>query len=81
MPPYLFAVHNGHRHDDQEGTELPNDEAAREEALQVIRDLKKNNETGWKGWTIEVTEGDRKVWQIPFIGRNGGLGNTRGIKT
>jgi hypothetical protein len=37
MPPYRFAVHNGHRHDDQERTELPSDEAAREEVLQVIR--------------------------------------------
>ncbi len=31
--------------------------AAREMALWVIRDLKKNNVTGRKGWTVEVTEG------------------------
>jgi hypothetical protein len=24
--------------------------------------------SGWKGWTVEVTEDARKVWQIPFIG-------------
>jgi hypothetical protein len=69
MPLYQFALHNGPRLDDQEATEfLPDDKAAREEALQIIHDLKKNNVSGWKGWTIEVTDGDRQVWQIPFIG-------------
>jgi hypothetical protein len=70
MPLYSFAAHNGHRIDDPEATEfLPDDVAARNEALQIIRDLKKNNRAMWKGWTIEVAEGDRVVWQIPFIGR------------
>jgi hypothetical protein len=69
MPLYQFELHNGRRLDDQEATEfLPDDKAACEEALQIIHDLKKNNVSGWKGWTIEVTEGDRQVWQIPFIG-------------
>ena len=69
MPLYRFALHNGHRLDAEEATEfLPNDEAAREEALQIIRDLKKSNSSGWKGWRVEVTDGDRQVWQIPFIG-------------
>jgi hypothetical protein len=67
MPLYRFAVHNSHWHDDSEGTELPDDGAAREAALQVIRDLKKNDQTRWNGWTIKVTQGDRQVWQIPFI--------------
>jgi hypothetical protein len=41
MPLYQFALHNGHRLDDQEATEfLPDDRAAREEALQIIHDLK-----------------------------------------
>jgi hypothetical protein len=66
MPLYRFAVRNSHWHDDPGGTELPDDEAAPEEALQVIHDLKKNNVSGWKGWTIEVTDSDRQVWQIPF---------------
>jgi hypothetical protein len=50
------------------GLDEPDDEAACEQALQVIRDLKRNNETAWKAWTIEVTDGDRLVWQIPFLG-------------
>jgi Domain of unknown function (DUF6894) len=49
MTLYRFAVHNSHWHDDPEGTELPDDEAARDVALQVIHDLKKNNETGLRG--------------------------------
>ena len=69
MPRYRFIVHNSHRHDDPEETELPDDEAARVEARQIIRELKQNNDEGrWKGWTIEVMEGDRQAWQIPFIG-------------
>jgi hypothetical protein len=63
------CAHNGHQLDDQEATEfLPDDKAALEQALQIIHDLKKNNVSGWKGWTIEVTDGDRQVWQISFIG-------------
>jgi hypothetical protein len=57
-----------HLHDDPEGTELLDDVAACVVALQVIRDLKKNNEAKWIGWTMEVTDGDRQVWQIPFAG-------------
>jgi hypothetical protein len=69
MPLYRFALHNGRRPDDLEATEfLPDDEAAREEALQIISDLKRNNVSGWKGWRVEVTVGDRQLWQIPFIG-------------
>ena len=68
MPLYRFALHNGHRLDDEEASELPDDEAARQEALQIIHDLKKNNVSGWKGWRVEVTDGDRQVWQILFIG-------------
>jgi len=69
MPLYRFALLNGHRLDDEEATELlPDDEAARKEALLIIRDLKKGNASGWKGWRVEVTDGDRQVWQIPFIG-------------
>jgi hypothetical protein len=70
MPLYHFAAYNGRRLDDPEAAEdLPDDQAAREEALQVIRDLKKNNRTAWRGWMIEVTERGRLVWQIPFVAR------------
>jgi hypothetical protein len=68
MPLYRFAVHNSHWHDDPDGTELADDGAAREEAIRIMDDLKKNNEATWKGWTIVVTDGDRQVCQISFIG-------------
>ena len=67
MPLYRFAVHNGHGYEDLDGAELADDEAARLEALLVIHNLTKNNESKWKGWRIEVKEGDRRVWQIPFF--------------
>jgi len=64
---YHFTIHNDCcRYAPDEGTELSDDAAARQEAVKVIRDFKKNNENGWKGWTMEVIEGDRRVWQIPF---------------
>jgi hypothetical protein len=69
MPLYAFSIRGGHRLDIEEASELlPDDEAAREEAQQIIRDLKKGTVSGWKGWRVEVTDGDRQVWQIPFIG-------------
>jgi Domain of unknown function (DUF6894) len=67
MPLYRFTVHNGHGYEDLDGAELTSDEAARQEALLIIHDLTKNNEPKWKGWTIDVKEGDRRVWQIPFL--------------
>ena len=67
MPLYRFTVRSSHGYEDLDGAELANDEAARQEALLIIHDLTKNNEPNWKGWTIEVKEGDRQVWQIPFF--------------
>jgi predicted N-acetyltransferase YhbS len=71
MPLYSFSLRNGHRRDDFEAIEfLPDDAAAREEAHQIIHDLKKNNLTAWNGWRVAVTDGDRQVWQIAFIARD-----------
>jgi hypothetical protein len=67
MPVYRFAVRNCHAYEDLDGAELADDKAARQEALLIIHDLTKNNEPKWKGWTIDVKEGDRRVWQIPFF--------------
>jgi hypothetical protein len=70
MPRYLFAV----RHpafddveDDPAGMELPDDAAAREFAVKVMRRLAQRKEDNWDGWTMEVvTEGGRRVWELPF---------------
>jgi hypothetical protein len=68
MPIYRFAIHNGYDHDDSEGVELPDDEAARREAALVIHDLRKSQQTPKRDWTIEVTEGERKVATIMLAG-------------
>ena len=66
MPRYHFAVIDLIRHDDPDGTDLPDDTAAREYANRVIRELQHGEGHSWRGWTIEVTEGQRTVEQIPF---------------
>jgi hypothetical protein len=68
MPMYKFAVSDGGRSrlQDVDGTDLANDMAAREHALQVMKELKQNNESRWKNWKIEITEGGRRVIDIPF---------------
>ena len=66
MPIYNFTAHNGSRLEDDGGTELPNDAAAQAYALRVVRELNKNNGNRWNHWKMEVTEGDRRVCDIPF---------------
>jgi hypothetical protein len=68
MPLYSFSLRNGHRAKIDATELLPNDAAAWAEALQIVHDLQRNNVGAWKGWRVEVTDGDRQVWQIPFIG-------------
>ena len=40
--------------------------AAREFAAKVMRGLVDQREDDWHGWTMEVREGRRRVWQLPF---------------
>jgi hypothetical protein len=48
------------------GTELPDDAAAREFAAKVMRGLVQQQDDDWHGWTMEVRQGGRLVWQLPF---------------
>jgi hypothetical protein len=75
MPLYSFAVHNSHRRIESEASELlPDDGAAFEETVGIVRDLKKNNAALWRnGWTIEVTEGDPPRRAAPVESMDGGL--------
>ena len=66
MPAYRFTVFDGRDRDDPEGMELPDDEAARREVAFILRDLGKTQASGRNDWTIEVMEGNRLVWKIPF---------------
>ena len=69
MPRYRFVVrHSAYAdlEDDEAGTELPDDAAAREFASKVIRGLVRQQQDDWHGWTMEVRQGARQVWQLPF---------------
>jgi hypothetical protein len=69
MPRYLLAVrHLDHDSlaDELEGVQLPDDPAAREFALKVMRGLMQIEGENWEGWTMEVTQGGRRVWRLPF---------------
>ena len=66
MPRYHFAVKDAARYHDPDGTELPDDAAARDYAIRVIREVQHGEEHNWRGWTMEVRQGQRIVWQIPF---------------
>ena len=57
MPLYYFNLNYGERIvPDEEGVELPNRAAAREEAFAVIRDLAdRENGRRWASWFLDVT--------------------------
>jgi len=68
MPRYLLSVRhfdNDYWVDEPEGVQLSDDAAAREFALRVMRGLL-IKEKNWKGWTMEVMQGGRRVWRLPF---------------
>jgi hypothetical protein len=67
MPRYHFIVHAVDVLDDPEGLDCPGDAAALAEAAKIIREVKADN-TGvdFLGWSLEVTEGERRVALIPF---------------
>ena len=70
MPLYRFAVHTSHPSNESEATEpLPDDGAALEAAKRIIGALKNNNAAMQNGWTIEVTDGERTVCEITFLGK------------
>ena len=59
MPRYYFALH-GSGAQDLEGQDLPNEEAAREEARAVARDLSQNRSPA-SDERIVVTDADGRV--------------------
>lgn len=68
IPRYLFVLRHLDYDDldnDPDGVELPDDVTAREFALKIIRGLLDSGEN-WKGWVMEVTRDERRVWYLPF---------------
>ena len=49
MPRYHFAVKDAARYHDPDGTELPDDAAARDYAIRVIREVQHGEEHNWRG--------------------------------
>jgi hypothetical protein len=51
---------------DEDGMMLAGDLAAREDAIQIVNELKKGDEESWIGYVMEVMRGRSVVWVIPF---------------
>ena len=69
MPRYLFALRHSDHDDldnDPDGMDLADDVTAREFAVKIIRGLLESPDENWKGWVMEVTQGERHVWNLPF---------------
>ena len=66
MPRYHFAVKDAARYDDPDGTELPDDAAARDYAIRVIREVQHGEEHNWTGWTMEVRQGSALSGNFPL---------------
>ena len=71
MPRYFFHLRFGQRDlPDEEGVELPNRSAARDEALAAVRDLA-NPEVGgnprrWASWFLQVADNEGQFFRTPI---------------
>jgi hypothetical protein len=71
MPRYFFHLSFGQRTvPDEEGVELSNRIAARDEALGVVRDLAnpehRGNPRRWASWFLEVADGTGRFFRTPI---------------
>ena len=71
MPLYFFHLRFGDRIlPDDEGVELPNRSAAREEALAAVRDLSDpavgGNPRRWASWFLQVTDEQGQFFRTPI---------------
>jgi hypothetical protein len=71
MPRYFFHLSFGQRTvPDEEGVELPNRTAAREEALAVVRDLANPEHSGhsrrWASWFLDVADETGGFFRTPI---------------
>ncbi|MBO4222016.1 DUF6894 family protein [Bradyrhizobium neotropicale] len=65
MPRYFFHISNGHPFRDTQGEELPDDNAAWQEALKTMRDVESSLRLdGSHEWSIEVKRGDTAIFRI-----------------
>ena len=66
MPRYRFTIQDTDRFEDEDGVLLPDDQAARDYAVQIVHELQKADEESWRSFTMEAIREGRVVWRIPF---------------
>jgi len=66
MSGYLFNLHNDAQVEKLGSMALVDDDAALAFGKQVIRDLLDKDDEHHSGWTLEITQGDRRVASIGF---------------
>ncbi|MDR3461286.1 MAG: hypothetical protein P4L76_03085 [Beijerinckiaceae bacterium] len=69
MPRYFFHLENARPFRDVDGLELPDIDAAHDEAVGLARDIMRlePGRRNWSKWTVSVTDGNEsRVLQIPF---------------
>jgi hypothetical protein len=68
MNHYYFHLHSpdGRKIEDEEGGALSSDEEAIAYAVQVIDELKLDGQEDFRGWSIEVREGERIIARRSF---------------
>jgi Domain of unknown function (DUF6894) len=71
MPRYFFHLSFGQRVvPDEQGVELPNRSAARDEALAVVRDLANpdisSDTRRWAAWFLEVADSEGRFFRTPI---------------
>ena len=68
MPRYFFNLNDGRQIvPDIEGTELPDEEAARAHGCQVVRELARNREKTTTAWRLAVCDAQGTCFELPFV--------------
>jgi hypothetical protein len=61
MPRYFFNVLDGKVFEDTEGTELPDTEAAEEEAVRTAGEIIRDDHFAGETWRLQVRDEEQKV--------------------
>jgi uncharacterized protein DUF6894 len=65
MPQYFFNITNGHPFKDPLGEDLPDDNAAWEQAVKTVRDIESSLDLdGSRHWSLEVKREATSIFRI-----------------
>jgi hypothetical protein len=72
MPRYFFNLDDGHKIiSDPDGTELPDDQSAREHAVGVMQELARNREERTSTWRLIVCDANgTRYFELAFASIN-----------